>query len=81
MESVAPYQKIVFRDIVPVTPHRYAPKAVVGDDVAIGATLVRDGHGILSARVRWRRTPRTTGPGAVPLGWATTRVQTAPEHS
>ena len=32
MESVAPYQKIVFRDIVPVTPHRYAAKAVVGDD-------------------------------------------------
>jgi len=63
MGSVAPFQKIVFRDIVPVTPHRYASKAVVGDDVAIGATLVRDGHGILSARVRWRRTPRAAGPG------------------
>ena len=47
-------QRIVFRDVTPVTPNGYAVKAAVGDDVIVGAVVVRDGHGLVSSRVRWR---------------------------
>lgn len=56
MPTPALTQRIAFRDVTPVTPHGHPARSVVGDPVVVGATLVRDGHGILTARVRWRRT-------------------------
>ncbi len=63
--------RIVFRDVSPTTPLGGAAKAVVGDRVIVAATLVRDGHGLLSARVRWRR---VDGPGS-PGGWSVAPMQ------
>jgi starch synthase (maltosyl-transferring) len=55
MPSASATRRIEFRDVGPVTPHGYPARTVVGDDVPVRAVLVRDGHGILTARVRWRR--------------------------
>ncbi len=53
--SNAPLGRIVFRDVEPRTPHGRPARTVAGDPLEVGATLVRDGHGVLAARVRWRR--------------------------
>ena len=50
-----PYRTLI-RDVSPRTPLGRAPKSVAGDPVEVTALLVRDGHGLLGARVRWRRT-------------------------
>jgi len=60
-------QRITFRDVAPVTPLGQPAKAVVGDDVVVSATLVRDGHGLLSSRARWRR---VDGPKSERGGWS-----------
>jgi starch synthase (maltosyl-transferring) len=49
-----PYRTLV-RDVGPRTPCGRAPKSAVGDRVDVTARLVRDGHGLLAGRVRWRR--------------------------
>jgi starch synthase (maltosyl-transferring) len=47
--------KIVIDDVRPRTPSGHYPaKAVVGERVAVGASIFKDGHDILGARVRWR---------------------------
>jgi len=53
-------QRILIRDVFPVTPMQFPAKAVLQDSVSFGATLVSDGHGLLAARLSWRR---------VDLGW------------
>ncbi len=46
---------IVIEDITPrVDDGRYPIKRVVGDTVAVSATIFREGHGKLSAVVKWR---------------------------
>lgn len=52
--STPPLGKVTFRDMSPRTPHGYPARSIAGDPIAVSATLVRDGHGILAARVRWR---------------------------
>jgi len=47
--------RVAIRSVAPTTPLGGPAKAVVGDPVAVSAELVRDGHGVLAARVRWRR--------------------------
>ena len=46
---------ILIDDVHPRTPSACAVKAVVGDGVAVSATLIADGHDVLAARVRWHR--------------------------
>ena len=58
--------RITFREVSPRTPNGYPARAVEGDEVVVSATLVRDGHGLLAGRVRWRR----TGPGKAESGRA-----------
>lgn len=48
-------QRVVVRDVEPVTPLGGPTKTVAGDPVTVSARLVRDGHGRLAARVRFRR--------------------------
>ncbi len=55
-------RRITFRDLVPQSPHGWPARAIAGDTVTVAATLVRDGHGLLSARVRWRRLDRDDSP-------------------
>ena len=50
----APYRTFI-TEVRPRTPNGRAPKAATGDDVEVSALLVRDGHGILAAQLRWRR--------------------------
>lgn len=47
--------RIVIDAITPTTPNGFRPRALVGDEVVVGATIFRDGHGVLAARLRWRR--------------------------
>jgi starch synthase (maltosyl-transferring) len=47
---------IVIDDVHPRTPAGFAAKAVAGEVVAVSATVIADGHDVLAARVRWRRT-------------------------
>ncbi len=47
--------RTLIREVTPCTPTGRAPKSVAGDEVEVGAWLVRDGHDLLAARVRWRR--------------------------
>lgn len=48
--------RILIRDVTPVTPCRLSPKVVVGDTVEITARLVADGHDVLGAWVEhWPR--------------------------
>ena len=49
-----PLGRVTFRDLSPTTPHGFPARAIAGDPIEVAATLVRDGHGILGARVRWR---------------------------
>ncbi|MGH9072612.1 MAG: maltotransferase domain-containing protein, partial [Acidimicrobiales bacterium] len=47
--------RIAIDDIRPRTPSGEFPaKAVVGEAVRVSADVLRDGHGVLGARVRWR---------------------------
>jgi starch synthase (maltosyl-transferring) len=48
-------QRVVVRDVTPRTPEGHPAKAAVGDPVTVRCALVRDGHGVLGCRVRWRR--------------------------
>ncbi|HEY8527337.1 MAG TPA: alpha-1,4-glucan--maltose-1-phosphate maltosyltransferase [Acidimicrobiales bacterium] len=53
--------RIVIDDIHPRTPSgRYPAKAVVGERVPVSATIFKDGHDRLAARVRWRRAGKRT---------------------
>ena len=72
MPVPAPTRRITFRDVAPTTPGGYAARTVVGDPVEVRATLVRDGHGILGSRVRWRR---TDGPKRDRGGWCPARLR------
>jgi starch synthase (maltosyl-transferring) len=48
--------RIQIQDVWPLTDcGRYPTKAVVGDRVAVWATIFRDGHEVLGAAVRYRR--------------------------
>ena len=47
-------QRVVIRDVEPVTPLGGPVKTVVGDPLDVSAALVRDGHGLLAARLRTR---------------------------
>lgn len=47
--------RILIREVYPVTPTLSPAKAVVEDEVALGAILVADGHGLLAGRIRYRR--------------------------
>ncbi len=59
-----PY-RVLIREIAPVTPCGFAAKTIVGDVTAVDALLVADGHGVLAARLRWRRlAPTSNGPGS-----------------
>jgi len=46
--------RVVVRDVRPTTPLGAPIKGVVGDPTEVSAELVRDGHGVLAARLRWR---------------------------
>ena len=46
--------RIVIDDISPSTPNGFAPSVLVGEALGVGATIFRDGHGLLAAQVRWR---------------------------
>ena len=47
--------RIVIDDVRPRTPTgRYPAKAVIGEAVTVAATVFKDGHDPLAARVRWR---------------------------
>ncbi|MCX6525519.1 MAG: DUF3416 domain-containing protein, partial [Actinobacteria bacterium] len=52
--------RILIRDLYPVTPSLSPAKAVRGDEAKFGAMLVADGHGLLAARLRWRRADSQT---------------------
>lgn len=39
-----------------MTPSRFPSKAIRGRPIRVGATIYRDGHGLIAARIRWRRT-------------------------
>jgi starch synthase (maltosyl-transferring) len=65
-KSAEPPRRILIHDVQPqVDCGRYPAKAIVGDRVAVSATIVRDGHEVLGAAVRvkrpgtarWRETP------------------------
>jgi len=47
---------IVIDDVHPRTPGGFPAKAVCGRPVTVSAQVVADGHDLLSAQVRWRRT-------------------------
>jgi starch synthase (maltosyl-transferring) len=60
--------RIVVADVRPRTPEGFPAKAVVGESVRISADVFKDGHDVLTGRVRWR--PKAKGNGkwqAVPL--------------
>ncbi|HEX6254633.1 MAG TPA: alpha-1,4-glucan--maltose-1-phosphate maltosyltransferase [Euzebyales bacterium] len=47
--------RVVISNVTPsVDAGRYAAKAVVGDDVIVGADLLREGHDLLAACIRFR---------------------------
>ncbi len=46
---------ILIDDVHPRTPAGLAAKVAVGEEVAVEATLISDGHDLLGARVRWHR--------------------------
>ena len=55
-----PLGRIMFRDLSPVTPGGFPARGVAGDPVPVAVTLVRDGHGLLAGRARWRPIGATT---------------------
>ncbi len=46
--------RIVIDALTPTTPNGYPAKAIAGRPVAVGATVFRDGHGLIMVRARWR---------------------------
>ena len=59
--------RIVIDDVRPRTPTgRYPAKAVIGEAVTVAATVFKDGHDPLAARVRWRPVDKQTW-GEAPL--------------
>jgi len=46
--------RIVIEDVRPRTPNGYPAKAVVQHPLRVAASVFRDGHDVLAARVRWR---------------------------
>jgi starch synthase (maltosyl-transferring) len=51
-------RRLEIREISPGTPTGRPSKGVAGDPIEIRATIVRDGHGVLACRARWRRVDR-----------------------
>jgi starch synthase (maltosyl-transferring) len=55
-KSAEPPRRILIQDVRPqVDCGRYAVKAVVGDRIGVSATIIRDGHEVLGAAVRYKR--------------------------
>jgi starch synthase (maltosyl-transferring) len=55
-KSAEPPRRILIQDVRPqVDCGRYAVKAVVGDRIDVSATIIRDGHEVLGAAVRFRK--------------------------
>jgi starch synthase (maltosyl-transferring) len=55
-KSAEPPRRILIQDVRPqVDCGRYAVKAIVGDRIAVSATIIRDGHEVLGAAVRYRK--------------------------
>jgi starch synthase (maltosyl-transferring) len=49
-------RRILIQDVRPqVDCGRYAVKAIVGDRIGVSATIIRDGHEVLGAAVRYRK--------------------------
>jgi len=67
--------RMLIRDVYPVTPSMLPAKAVVDDLVAVGAVLVADGHGLLSARLRWRQADSQAKPKPK---WQTAPLEVSP---
>jgi starch synthase (maltosyl-transferring) len=63
---MSPQARIVIEAVAPVTPSRFPAKAICGRPIRIGATIYRDGHGLIAARLRWRHAGSTTW-HAVPM--------------
>jgi starch synthase (maltosyl-transferring) len=60
--------RVVIQQIAPsIEAGRFAAKAVVGDEVVVGADILREGHELLSATIRYR------GPGDT--GWQETPMR------
>jgi len=52
-----PPSRVIIEDVTPqVDGGRFAAKRAVGEAVDVGATIFAEGHDLLSARIRWRRT-------------------------
>jgi starch synthase (maltosyl-transferring) len=51
---------IIIDDVRPRTPSGAPAKAAVGERIPVGADIVRDGHDLLAARVRWRAVGETS---------------------
>ncbi|MGQ0617147.1 MAG: maltotransferase domain-containing protein [Acidimicrobiia bacterium] len=47
--------RLIIDDVRPRTPAGYPAKAGVGEVVTVSATVFREGHDLLAARLRWRR--------------------------
>jgi starch synthase (maltosyl-transferring) len=55
-KSAEPPRRILIQDVRPqVDCGRYAVKAIVGDRIGVSATIIRDGHEVLGAAVRYRK--------------------------
>jgi starch synthase (maltosyl-transferring) len=55
-KSAEPPRRILIQDVRPqVDCGRYAVKAVLGDRIDVSATIIRDGHEVLGAAVRYRK--------------------------
>ncbi len=64
--------RVAVRAVEPTTPLGGAAKAVVGEATEVRAELVRDGHGVLAARIRWRTVGGgrwSTAPMSADGGW------------
>jgi starch synthase (maltosyl-transferring) len=54
-KSAEPPRRILIQDVRPqVDCGRYAVKRIVGEPVAVSATIIRDGHEVLGAAVRYK---------------------------
>ena len=54
MDRSVSSNRIVIEDVRPRTPNGYPAKAVVQHPLRVAASVFRDGHDVLAARVRWR---------------------------
>lgn len=46
--------RIIIDAVTPATPNGFTPSVLVGEPFTVGATIFRDGHGLLAGQVRWR---------------------------